>query len=102
MLNKNWDKIIENAHKIGFERNEITTNGILLGKYFNEKGKLPEGLSLIKVSLDTIDEEKFKEETGGGNLSTVIESVKTVSPYITVRANVKRGFKYFKRIFRKM
>lgn len=30
---------------------------------------------------------KFKEETGGGNLSTVIESVKTVSPYITVRAN---------------
>lgn len=87
LLNKNWDKIIENAHKIGFERNEITTNGILLGKYFNEKGKLPEGLSLIKVSLDTIDEEKFKEETGGGNLSTVIESVKTVSPYITVRAN---------------
>lgn len=87
LLNKNWDKIIENAHKIGFERNEITTNGILLGKYFNEKGKMPEGLSLVKVSFDTIDEKKFKEETGGGNLSTVIESVKTVSPYITVRAN---------------
>lgn len=56
LLNKNWDKIIENAHKIGFERNEITTNGILLGKYFNEKGKMPEGLSLVKVSFDTIDE----------------------------------------------
>lgn len=87
LLNKNWDKIIENAYKIGFERNEITTNGILLGKYFNEKGKMPEGLSLVKVSFDTIDEKKFRKKTGGGNLSIVIESVKTVSPYITVRAN---------------
>lgn len=87
LLNKDWDRIIETAYELGFERNEITTNGILLGKYFQEKKKLPKGLSLIKISFDTIDENKFYEETGGGNLNTVIEAVKMVSPYITVRAN---------------
>lgn len=87
LLNKNWDKIIETAYELGFERNEITTNGILLGRYFKEHKKLPKGLSLIKVSFDTIDEKRFKEETGGGDLRKVIEAVKMVSPYITVRAN---------------
>lgn len=87
LLNKDWNRIIETASKLGFERNEITTNGILLGKYLKENKKLPKGLSLIKISFDTIDKNKFFEETGGGNLEEVVEAVKLVSPLANVRAN---------------
>ena len=87
LLNKDWSKIIEAASQLGFERNEITTNGILLGKYLKENRKLPKGLSLIKISFDTINKKDFFEETGGGNLDEVIETVKLVSPLINVRAN---------------
>lgn len=99
LLNKDWDKIIEAAYELGFERNEITTNGILLGKYFKEKKKLPKGLSLIKISFDTIDENDFFYKTGGGDLKKVIEAVKIVSPHITVRANkvmLREDIKYIK------
>lgn len=87
MLNKDWDRIVNEAADMGFERREITTNGLLLGKYFNEHGKLPDGLTLVKVSFDTADKKSFKEFTGGGDLDKVAESVKTVSPYINIRAN---------------
>jgi len=87
MLNPEWDLIINEGAKLGFDRNEITTNGILLEDYFKRKKSLPEGLTLIKVSFDTIDKEEFYNLTGGGNIDKVINGVKTVSPYIKLRAN---------------
>lgn len=87
MVNKEWDKIVNEAEKIGFERREMTTNGLLLGDYYRKKGNLPK-LTLIKVSFDTDNKEEFNRMTGGNNFDKVVDSVKTVSPYIDIiRAN---------------
>lgn len=87
MVNKEWDRIINESAEIGFERREMTTNGLLLGDYFRKHGKLPK-LTLIKVSFDTDDKEEFNRMTGGENFDKVVDSVKTVSPHIgIIRAN---------------
>ena len=86
MLNKDWDLVINEATKIGFERREMTTNGLLLGDYYKKNGKLPD-LTVIKVSFDTDDREEFARTTGGQHFDKVIESVKTVSPHVYIRAN---------------
>lgn len=86
-VNKEWDKIINETAKIGFERREMTTNGVLLGDYFRKHGKLPK-LTLIKISFDTDDKEEFNRMTGGDFFDKVVDSVKTVSPHINIiRAN---------------
>lgn len=87
MLNKEWDKIINESANIGFERREMTTNGVLLGDYYKKNGKLPK-LTLVKVSFDTEDKEEFNLMTGGIYFDRVVESVKIVSPHIDIiRAN---------------
>lgn len=87
LLNKDWDKIVKKVSDIGMSRVEITTNGILLENYLQKKGKLPQGLTLVKISLDTIDPVRFKEITRGGDINKVIRVVKKISPYVKTRAN---------------
>lgn len=87
MVNKDWDRIVNEAADIGFERREMTTNGVLLGDYYKQNGKLPK-LTLVKVSFDTDNKEEFNRMTGGEYFDKVVESVKTVSPHIDIiRAN---------------
>ncbi len=87
LLNKDWDKIVKKVSDIGMSRVEITTNGILLESYLQKKGKLPQGLTLVKISLDTIDSVRFKKITGGSDINNVIRVVKKISPYVKMRAN---------------
>ncbi len=87
LLNKDWDKIVEKVSSMGMLRVEMTTNGILLENYLQKKGKLPKGLTLVKISLDTIDPVRFKKVTGGGDLNKVIRAVRMISPYVKTRAN---------------
>lgn len=87
MLNRDWDYIIDEAACIGFKRREITTNGLLLGKYCNEHKKLP-SLTIIKVSFDTADKKSFNTITGGENFDRVVDSVRIARQYINnIRAN---------------
>jgi GTP 3',8-cyclase len=52
----------------------MTTNGILLEKF---AGQLKEaGLHRINVSLDTLDAEKYREITRGGELESVVEGLR--------------------------
>jgi len=51
----------------------MTTNGILLKDYAKELKEA--GLNRVNVSLDTLDEEKYKIITRGGNLKDVIEGI---------------------------
>jgi len=87
LLNENWDKIVKGVSDMGMSRVEVTTNGIFLEDYLQKKGKLPQGLTLVKISLDTIDPVRFKEITKGGDISRIIGVVKKINPYVKTRAN---------------
>ncbi len=65
---------------------EINTNGLLLTE---EKAKLLKeaGCSLLKISLDTIGEEKFASFTGINALKRVIDGIRAVNSIIPVRIN---------------
>ncbi|MCL4415346.1 MAG: radical SAM protein [Actinobacteria bacterium] len=51
----------------------ITTNGILLNKYLDELYKIP--VSGINISLDTLDRQKYKEITCGGEINLVLNAI---------------------------
>ena len=74
LLRKDIVSIISGIKKIGIDEIYITTNGILLA---DKAEKLKSaGLSGINISLDTLDENQFKEITRGGKLSKVLEGIK--------------------------
>ena len=86
LVSKDWYELIQYAKELGFERREITTNGVLLEEYIKKHG-YPTDLTLIKVSLDTTDREEFLKITKRDSFDQVISSVKCVSPVIPTRAN---------------
>lgn len=51
----------------------LTTNGILLNTF--AKPLFDAGLSRVNISLDSMDAEKFKDITRGGNLNKVFEGI---------------------------
>ncbi|QZY54040.1 GTP 3',8-cyclase MoaA [Crassaminicella profunda] len=52
----------------------LTTNGILLEKYIDELIKA--GLDRVNISLDTLQHERYKQMTRGGNIEEVIRGIK--------------------------
>jgi len=51
----------------------MTTNGILLGQFAEDLSKA--GLHRVNISLDTLDPEKYKLMTRGGDLEKVISGI---------------------------
>ncbi len=51
----------------------ITTNGILLNKYLDELHKIP--VRSINISLDTLDRQKYKKITRGGEINRVLDAI---------------------------
>jgi cyclic pyranopterin phosphate synthase len=51
----------------------ITTNGILLNEYLDELYKIP--VQGINISLDTLDRQKYKEITRGGEINQVLSAI---------------------------
>ena len=88
LLNKDWDKIVKEASCIGFKRIEMTTNAMLLENYIDTHNEeLPAELTKIKISLDTVDPERFKTITRGGDLKKISSVLKKINSKIPVRAN---------------
>ena len=58
----------------GIEDLSMTTNGILLANH--AKDLKDAGLNRINVSLDTVNPEKYKEITHGGNIAEVLDGIK--------------------------
>jgi len=74
-LNPEWDLLVERANEIGFSV-DITTNGSRLNSYLDKKKKLPNGLSMVKVGLDTPDPIRYHEVNGGrGDLKDVERAI---------------------------
>jgi cyclic pyranopterin phosphate synthase len=57
----------------GIQEIVLTTNGILLAKYASELRK--SGVSRVNVSLDTLDDARYEDLTGGGRLCNVIAGI---------------------------
>ena len=74
LVRKNVIKLMNNIGKLtGLKELTITTNGSQLEKY-SEKIKKA-GVSRINISLDTLDEKKFKELTRTGDLKNVLRGI---------------------------
>ncbi len=65
----------------------LTTNGILLPKYVDELYRA--GISGVNISLDTLDEKRFRERTGGGKLTEALKGLQVARTYpdLTVKVN---------------
>ncbi len=71
----------------------ITTNGVLLYEYLDEL--VESGLTTLNISLDTINEEKFKKMTRYGKMYKVINAIKKARNYnLKVKLNslIIQGF----------
>ncbi|MCR4314976.1 MAG: GTP 3',8-cyclase MoaA [Planctomycetes bacterium] len=57
----------------GVERISITTNGVLLARYFDEV--VSAGVKHVNLSLDSFDPARFTEVTRGGDIAPVLEAL---------------------------
>lgn len=57
----------------GIKDFSMTTNGILLSKYADDLANA--GLHRVNISLDTLDPEKFKQITRGGDIQKVFDGI---------------------------
>ncbi len=89
-LNPDLNKIIRKSKEVGISRVGVTTNGSLLDEYIKKNGNFSDDLSLLTLSLDTIESDRFKQITGYDKLNQIIESVKKIkknNPKLKIRAN---------------
>lgn len=74
LIKKGIIDLVEKLAKLdGVKDLALTTNGLLLKKY--AKKLKDAGLNRVNISLDTLNKEKFKEITRGGNLLEVLDGI---------------------------
>lgn len=69
--------LVEQLHGLeGLEELTMTTNGVLLDEMAGQLKKA--GLDRINISLDTLDAEKYRDMTRGGNIDRVMRGMEAV------------------------
>lgn len=81
-------KLMEEAKKMGFTEQIITTNGWNLHKILDKAVK--NGLNRVNISLDTLKEERFRKLTNMNCFDDVIKSIKKASEKVSgyVKINI--------------
>ncbi|RLF61320.1 MAG: GTP 3',8-cyclase MoaA [Thermoplasmata archaeon] len=75
LLRRDVVEIVERISSVeGIKDVSMTTNGILLENFAKKLKKA--GLNRINISLDTLDPEKYKFITGGGDIKKVLSGIK--------------------------
>ena len=74
LVRRNIISLISSIKKIGIGDLSITTNGIILSKVAGDLRKA--GLDRVNISLDTMDPEKYRTITNGGNIDSVWRSIR--------------------------
>jgi len=75
LVRKNILWLVDNLSKIeNLEELCMTTNGVYLEKYAQDLFSL--GLSRVNISLDTLDAQKYKYITRGGNLENALKGIR--------------------------
>lgn len=86
LIKKNFTSILSNVAKLPLELS-ITTNGVLLDKFWDDFEKY--GLRNINISLDTFVAQKFKQITRRNDFDRVFENIlKTIKKGFQVKINV--------------
>jgi cyclic pyranopterin phosphate synthase len=73
LLNEQIIPLIESIKKTGIRDLSLTTNGIMLAEKADDLKKA--GLDRVNISLDTMNRDKYKTMTGGGDISAVWKSI---------------------------
>ncbi len=74
LIRKNLCFLIASMHSIkGIQDISLTTNGVLLRKYVCELAAA--GLNRINVSLDSLNPDKYREITRGGDINNILEGI---------------------------
>lgn len=74
LVRKGFESLVKMVAEIdGIDDISITTNGILLAEKAQQLAD--NGLSRVNISLDTLDPEKYKTLTRGGDLSKVLKGI---------------------------
>lgn len=74
LIRKGILNLIENIGKIeGLKDFAMTTNGIFLKKYARDLKNA--GLNRVNISLDTLNEEKYRDITKGGDIKEVLKGI---------------------------
>lgn len=88
-------KLIKNVSQLeGIKEITLTTNGMLLPKYIEELKEA--GLNRVNISLDTLNSERYKDITRGGDFNKVMEGIKAAQEYgmkpIKINVVLMKGF----------
>jgi cyclic pyranopterin phosphate synthase len=74
LIRKNITGLISSINETGIKELGLTTNGIKLSEHAHELKKA--GLDRVNISLDTLDPERYRGITKGGDITLVLESIK--------------------------
>ena len=87
LVRKDCCDLVKRIRQIpGIETVTITTNGILLAENLNRLEEA--GIGGINISLDTLDPDRYRELTGGGEISRVLEGLDlAAASHIPVKIN---------------
>jgi cyclic pyranopterin phosphate synthase len=73
LMRKNILHLISSLKETGIHELSLTTNGIKLAECAQDLKKA--GLDRVNISLDSLDAEKYKKITSGGNINLVLKSI---------------------------
>jgi cyclic pyranopterin phosphate synthase len=95
LVRRGFVEFVQRLKKIeGLEDISLTTNGILLERF--AKDIFAAGVKRINISLDSLDADRFREITGGGNLDDVLRGIDAAdrAGFAPIKINtvVIRGF----------
>lgn len=87
LLRKNVTEFIARLKKTkGIETVTLTTNGILLPNYIDQLSEA--GIDGINISLDTLEEKKFRKLTRNGEVKDVWKGISSVLPYDQINMKI--------------
>jgi len=75
LVRKNIIQMVSSIKKTGIRDLSLTTNGIMLSKLAGELKQA--GLDRVNISLDSMDPDKYREITNGGDIELVWQSIKS-------------------------
>jgi len=80
LIRKNVVELVKMLKEIkGIEELSLTTNGIFLADYAEELADA--GLDRVNISLDSLNSERYKTITGGGNLDDVLKGIEAAEKH---------------------
>ena len=74
LMRKNIIRLVSSLKETGIRDLSLTTNGIMLSELAGELKNA--GLDRVNISLDTLDAERYRTITNGGDINRVRESIK--------------------------